>query len=104
MRLRLKAWTGTPDFASRSPIVDRQRVVGERDQRDLHIQQRQFLRGHAASLALNEPVRSDPGMTRIFSAAMMSLRLPEGADVYSLADFKTQKADERTVKSTDPNL
>ena len=66
MRLRLTAFFGTPDRACEIAVVDRQRIVGERDPRDVDAGQREFVGYAAASFTLCEPIRSEPGMTRIF--------------------------------------
>jgi len=55
-------------FRLQVAVIDRQRKVRQRDAGDFGARLRQFMRHCAASLALSEPERSDPGITRIFSA------------------------------------
>ena len=59
-------------FGLQIAVIDRQRKIAERDAGDFGAGLREFdSAAAAASFALSEPVRSEPGITRIFSADMI---------------------------------
>src|SRR4051794_40928196 len=85
MRFRLTAFFGTPDLVCRSPSyigsgksASESRVTSTPESANSYA-------AVAASFALCEPVRSEPGMIRIFSADMIQIAKDE-ADVRAAAD------------------
>src|SRR5665213_2383745 len=73
MRLRLIACFGTPDLACRSPS----KIGIGKSAREMRVTSAPACASSAAmvaaSFALSEPVRSEPGITRIFSADMIEI-------------------------------
>ena len=64
--LSLNALQRRPGLFGEIGVVDRQRVIGERDAGDFGVRQRQFLGGERGEPPLYDFARSEPGITRIF--------------------------------------
>ena len=66
--LSLTAFCGRTRLGDQVGVVERQRIVGERDAGDVGFRQRQLLGRDRGQAGVVGAVRSEPGITRIFGA------------------------------------